>query len=299
MTHPSPAVPTLTDLTQAVRHSGACFVADLHLSAHLPQTMAQFEWFCQHIAPQYAALFILGDLFEFWVGDDLIEHDPTAQHTLTLLTELHKQGVVVYFMAGNRDFLVGQRFAQQAYVQHLPDPCLVEIAGQPVLLSHGDLLCTLDTDYQRFRTFAHRGWIQRLFLAWPRRWRLKLANHLRHKSQNYARAQPTLLPAADGTHRQDAVPATVEQWFTRYEQNQLIHGHTHRPQSHQHTQGQRWVLPDWECDHAPIRWGYITWGGNASLPSRSSPPETALAITDAAQPALPQLHVFNTLTLDQ
>jgi UDP-2,3-diacylglucosamine hydrolase len=253
MPHHRPAPPLCIDLTRSVAHSGAYFISDLHLSDDLPATLTQFEYFCQHIAVTQPALFILGDLFEFWIGDDVCTVSTAAQRVIQSLRTLNQRGTTVYFIAGNRDFLLQSDYCEQAGMIALPDPCIVSINQQRTLITHGDLLCTEDTDYQRYRRFVHKKWVQRLFLKSPYSWRLKLAERLRnnskaHKTKTYTHAQYI---------KQDVVEASTQLWFDKNTTQLIIHGHTHRPKIHLQPYGLRCVLPDWDCEQINhIRWGY-------------------------------------------
>ncbi|MGL4768311.1 MAG: UDP-2,3-diacylglucosamine diphosphatase [Formosimonas sp.] len=238
---------------------GVCFISDLHLSAHLPQTMRQFETFCHNIAPQFDTLLILGDLFEFWVGDDTAAHNPTAQRVVELLQALTQRGVNIGFVAGNRDFLLGEDFAQRAGMTRLPDPCVLRIQGQAVVVSHGDALCVDDADYQRFRRVVHTAWVQRAFLKSPAPWRVALAHHLRQRSQRRW-AKLSTVAQQQLSRQQDVSAAAVERLLSQHSAHWLIHGHTHRPSTHLTFDSTRLVLPDWDCDStSQPRWGYVAW----------------------------------------
>jgi UDP-2,3-diacylglucosamine hydrolase len=242
---------------------GVCFISDLHLSSHLPQTMAQFEHFCTTIAPQFDTLIILGDLFEYWLGDDTYPQNPSALRVIAALNKLTASGKKIGFMAGNRDFLVGQSFAQRAKFTLLPDPCIIQIQNQSVLLTHGDLLCTDDVGYQRFRRVVNAGWIQRLFLKSPAAWRNALANRLRTRSQN----RWSKMSAVEQAAIQDVNRDTVQSWLTQTQTHTMIHGHTHQPSTHLTYNTMRMVLPDWDCDSTTHpRWGYIAWPTSQSQP---------------------------------
>lgn len=253
MPHHRPAQPACMDLTHSVVHSGAYFISDLHLSDELPVTLAQFEYFCQHIAATQPALFILGDLFEFWIGDDVCASSDVALRVAQSLKQLNQSGTTIYFVAGNRDFLLQSSYCRQAGMTALPDPCVVRINQQRILLTHGDLLCTDDRGYQRYRRCVHTKLVQRLFLNTPYSWRLKLAQRLRHSSK----VKKTTANTPTQYIKQDVVEASAQLWFEKNAVQLIVHGHTHQPQKHNQPYGQRYVLPDWECDHINhIRWGY-------------------------------------------
>ncbi|SDV49661.1 UDP-2,3-diacylglucosamine diphosphatase [Chitinasiproducens palmae] len=226
-------------------------IADLHLSEALPVTDAAFGRFLREEASTASALYILGDLFEFWVGDDMLA-TPFAADVAARLAALSSRGVAIYVMHGNRDFLLGRRFAARAGATLLPDRHDLVAFGRRVRLLHGDTLCTDDVRYQRFRRLVHRPWLQRFFLAWPLRWRLALAARLRADSARSGAARVYLSDATPlGIDAERRVAPPVET---------IVHGHTHRPALHAHRAGhavERWVLPDWELDMTPRRGGYL------------------------------------------
>lgn len=248
----APAVPpsTLPRVRQFAAQPGdtrpVLFISDLHLSAAIPRTVAAFTHFIETVARDARALFILGDLFEYWIGDDELASPWTATQC-ALMRGLTERGVELYVMRGNRDFLLGPRFAKAAGATLLDDPCTIEVFGKRIVLTHGDALCTLDAGYQRFRRWTRRRWVQRTFLAWPLAWRLALARKLRQRPMQI----PSYNPAWDVTA--DAVAAL----FAASGCAALIHGHTHRPARHLEAAGERWVLPDWDLDHGIARGGYL------------------------------------------
>src|SRR5690554_2187871 len=152
------------------------FIADLHLSPARPDIAALFQDFLQNRVAKADALYILGDLFDAWIGDD--DTSDFAQRIQRALRELTDSGVPVYFIAGNRDFLIGQQFSQNTGVSVLPEPSLVDLYGKPTLLLHGDTLCTDDHSYQRFRKVIRWRPLQKLLLALPLSWRMRIANKL-------------------------------------------------------------------------------------------------------------------------
>jgi len=222
------------------------FIADLHLD---PQQSTIFELglkFFSTRAKQAEALYILGDLFEVWLGDD--DDESGYQPILTALDELTKQGVLVFVMHGNRDFLLSQQFAQQTGSQLLPDAHLIDLYGVPTLLMHGDTLCTLDVEYQAFRQQVRAPQWQQQFLAQPLPQRRAMAQQARDYSQ--AKGQRTAAMIMDVT------PSAVIAAMEEYEVKQLIHGHVHQPACHQLTIKQhpatRWVVGDWRETGAKI-----------------------------------------------
>src|SRR3984885_3360565 len=171
------------------------FIADLHLSDAIPHTVAAFEHFIEVTANDADSVFILGDLFEFWVGDDVLEASVPgpraafARRMTALMHTLSERGIALYVMHGNRDFLLGKRFMKAAGAIWLPDPFVITAFGTRIVLAHGDGLCTADRGYQFFRRFARNRVAQMLFLAWPFRWRQALAENMRSKSEQ-GRSRP-------------------------------------------------------------------------------------------------------------
>ncbi|AKC85953.1 UDP-2,3-diacylglucosamine diphosphatase [Pseudoxanthomonas suwonensis] len=222
------------------------FVSDLHLDPARPEVTALFLRFLREQAAHADALYILGDLFEAWVGDD----DPSAAgaEVSAGLRAVAESGVPVHFMHGNRDFLVGRDYARRAGLRLLPDPAVASLYGEPVLLMHGDLLCTDDTAYQAFRSQTRDPEWQRRFLAQPLAARLAFAEQARQASM--AR-QREMIEGDRGTFETitDVAPATVEATLARFGVATLIHGHTHRPAVHALRAGgrdcRRIVLGDW------------------------------------------------------
>ena len=218
----------------------ALFISDLHLDPQRPQTVALFMDFVASTAPQAGSLFILGDFFEAWVGDDDLG-SPFNSRILAALKALSDTGVAVYFIHGNRDFLAGAAFAHAGGLELLPDPVTLDLFGAPTLLSHGDLFCSDDGPYQAFRVqVRHPDW-QRAFLAKPLAERHAVARALRERSeQSKADKKPDIM---------DVNPDTVAQYAQTAQVRRIIHGHTHRPALHAHAladrQIERWVLPDW------------------------------------------------------
>ncbi len=215
------------------------FISDLHLAPERPAITDLFLAFLHGPAAAAEALYILGDLFEAWPGDDspLPEH----QRVMAGLSELHASGVRVCVMHGNRDFLLGPRFARRTGASLLADPSVIDLYGRPTALMHGDTLCTDDVDYQAFRRRVRRRWLQRGFLCLPRRLRCHIVEDMRRRSQ----AHQTRKPAAI----MDVNDEAVRQAFRRYQVTQIIHGHTHRPGIHAYriddTPCRRLVLGDW------------------------------------------------------
>lgn len=225
------------------------FISDLHLDAGQPGISAQFLAFLEGEAHSAEALYILGDLFESWVGDD----DPNEHYAgiKTALRTLVDSGVPVYFMHGNRDFLVGADFSDETGVEILPDPFALNLHGERVLLSHGDALCTDDVEYQKMRAMSRNPEWQAVALAKPLAERLALAAHYREQSQaNHA---------ARGDEIVDVNPGAVAECIAAHGVDILLHGHTHRPNVHDievdGRSAKRIVLGDWYEQGSVLRWG--------------------------------------------
>ncbi|HRF83497.1 MAG TPA: UDP-2,3-diacylglucosamine diphosphatase [Pseudoxanthomonas sp.] len=222
------------------------FVSDLHLDPARPEITALFLHLLRGEAARADALYILGDLFEAWVGDD----DPSEAGAAVsaALRALADAGVPAYFIHGNRDFLVGQDYADRAGLRILPDPAVVSLYGEPVLLMHGDLLCTDDTAYQTFRAQTRDPVWQATFLAQPLAARLAFAAQAREASM--ARQREMIDgDRANFENVTDVNPAAVAATLARFGVSTLIHGHTHRPAMHAlRADGRdcrRIVLGDW------------------------------------------------------
>ncbi|MGO4302601.1 UDP-2,3-diacylglucosamine diphosphatase [Cupriavidus sp. RAF12] len=224
----------------------AWFISDLHLTPGMPRTLAAFQRVLDRAAQNARALFILGDFFEFWVGDEETA-SPFAAGVAAALRQLAEAGVPVYLMHGNRDFLLGRRFAAAAGATLLHDPTVIECAGLRVVLSHGDMLCTDDERYMRFRRWTRRGWVQRLFLMLPLSSRLAVARRLRADSEAGRARQLANADAMPPTYG-DATPSAVSALLEASNATALVHGHTHRPARHEHDGRVRWVLTDWDLD---------------------------------------------------
>jgi len=246
-------------LKAPVRVSGPVFfISDLHLTASMPATAAAFERFLRTRAREARTLVILGDFFEYWVGDEELA-DPFHQHIANLLADVAAGDTRVLFMHGNRDFLLGKRFLKAAHATLLPDPTVLEADdGQRIVLAHGDALCTRDTAYMRFRHWTRKRWVQRIFLSMPLRWRLKIAQKMRAESE----AGRAMSANVAGEPRAaammgDVAPEAVDALLKASNTSTLIHGHTHRPQLHYEPGGSRWVLSDWDFDQAQPRGSFL------------------------------------------
>jgi len=229
----------MTDIGNEVSHS--LFISDLHLCASRPAIIKAFINFLQNTASKAERLYILGDLFEYWAGDDDIDHADHAEiiHALKLLSD---SGTKLFFIHGNRDFLINDQFSKAANIKILPDPSEINLYGKRVLISHGDNLCTDDKDYQAFRKQVRMATWQAEFLSHPLNARKSQIESLRLQSEH-----------AKSNKSQEIMDVNNEAVFTMMRQHQypqiFIHGHTHRPNNHRMTIDdhlcQRIVLGDW------------------------------------------------------
>ena len=228
------------------------FISDLHLDDARPQVTDLFGRFIDDEARGADALYILGDLFEAWVGDD--DPSDTGAFVAAKLRSLSGSGVPVHFMHGNRDFLVGQAYAAQAGMTLLPDPAVVVLNGRPVLLMHGDTLCTDDVAYQQFRAQSRDPRWRAEFLHQPLAARQAFAEQARAASRAH---QAGLREAGAMDAITDVAPATVEATLRTFGIDTLIHGHTHRPAVHElSVDGRRCtrtVLGDWHEQGSVLR----------------------------------------------
>lgn len=219
-------------------------IADLHLSPERPDVTSAFLAFLTARASGAEALYILGDLFEAWIGDD----DPSelAQEVIGALARLHRDGTALFFTAGNRDFLVGRRFARETGARLLPDVHVAELYGRRVLLLHGDTLCLEDETYQRFRRRVRNPAIKWLLRHLPLKKRLQIARDWRHRSM--------AANSNKADHIMDVSPEAVVELMRRHRVDTMVHGHTHRPAVHKTS-----------VDGAPARrivlgdWGHLGW----------------------------------------
>lgn len=216
------------------------FISDLHLCAERPEINRVFFRFLEREAAGAAALYILGDLFEYWAGDDDLAESPHAE-VAEALRRLAASGVPARIIPGNRDFLLGPRFARAAGAEIIGDEAVIQLFDTPTLILHGDQLCTDDVQYQAFRARVRQPWLQKLFLALPMGLRKRLVGNIRSRSQAAAATKPPEIMDVN----QDA----VEQALREHGCPRMIHGHTHRPARHPlQVDGrncERWVLPAW------------------------------------------------------
>jgi len=223
------------------------FISDCHLDPGRPEVTTALIRFLEQRANSASHLYILGDLFEVWLGDD----DPAAagQPVIDSLQALAAK-IPVYFMAGNRDFLLGQDFAARVGLTLLDEPQQLQLGTQQVLLIHGDTLCTDDHDYQQFRSMVRSQAWQAEFLGQPLAERQRVAAQLRSDSVE-AMAQKTL-------EIMDVNPQAVKECFQQNRVDTIIHGHTHRPAVHQYESSLvRYVLGDWNPGPSYLSWNRL------------------------------------------
>jgi UDP-2,3-diacylglucosamine hydrolase len=224
------------------------FISDLHLEANRPEIGEQFLDFLDDEAADADALYILGDFFEYWVGDDdPDEYYASIKRSLRAFTD---SGVPVYFMHGNRDFMIGERFAAETGVTILPDPYPLELYGKSVLLSHGDAMCTDDVEYQQIRTMTRNPEWQSMMLDKPLEERIAIAKHVRAQSQERNKTLSESIV--------DVNPDAVRETISEHGVEILLHGHTHRPGIHgievDDRFAKRVVLGDWYDQGSVVRW---------------------------------------------
>ncbi|MFP8965301.1 UDP-2,3-diacylglucosamine diphosphatase [Pokkaliibacter sp. CJK22405] len=220
------------------------FISDLHLQPNRPELTEALLRLLDTQGASLSKLFILGDLFEYWIGDDGIQ--PWQQPVLERLRALKEAGCQVYFQHGNRDFLIGERFASLTGAELLPEEYATEINHVPVLIMHGDSLCTRDAAYMAFRAQSRSPQWQAQILAMPLPERIKLAQSLREQSKEASsnKAEDIM----------DVTPEEVDNALARHNAAVMIHGHTHRPARHPlSNDAERIVLGDWD------RFGWGLW----------------------------------------
>ncbi|MYM67925.1 UDP-2,3-diacylglucosamine diphosphatase [Pseudoduganella sp. FT55W] len=226
----------------------ALFISDLHLQPAHPATSKAFFDFLERHARHAQQLYLLGDLFEYWAGDDDIT-DPYHAEIVAALRAVSDAGVVIYWIAGNRDFLVGARFAEAANVILLPETWVAEIGGHKVVVLHGDAQCTQDTKYMEFRAMVRQPAWQAQFTAMPLAQRKAIIAGLRADSRKEQSGKSYDI--------MDVTPQAISDVFAETGAEVMIHGHTHRPALHHVDGKRRYVLPDWEPEAAPPRGGWI------------------------------------------
>jgi UDP-2,3-diacylglucosamine hydrolase len=246
-------------------------VSDLHLHASHPQT---FQAWCDYILNTTAsAVFILGDLFEVWVGDDAKDIPDSFEQQCTAVLRTAGLRRPVHIMCGNRDFLMGQALMDTTHCTLLDDPCTVHFSNQAWLLTHGDALCLDDTDYLDFRAKVRKPQWQHDFLAQPLAQRQEIARNLRGQSESRKQLSPRHV---------DVDAAAALQTIRNAGAQNMIHGHTHRPGTHPlGPEGQRWVLSDWDLDSTLARAEVLRIcsgaGGAPTSSHRMSPTDAAIS----------------------
>ena len=246
------------------------FISDLHLQTVNSPLSEQFLFFIRNISSSCERLYILGDLFEAWLGADL--SDPIIEMLHSALGNLRRQGTEIYFMRGNRDFLLTDSAIQHLHMEPLEDPTVISLYGKRWLLTHGDRLCTLDIAYQRYRRIAHIRILKWLILHTPAKWRRALAHKIHNKNPHKDKALNLEYIYAD------AVQKTIAKELDRHDTKHMIHGHTHRMGVHCQKDNLRMVLGDWQKDH--FNYLYIS---STQILLKSCPwPEASLARTGIA-----------------
>lgn len=230
------------------------FISDLHLCAERPALTAVFERYLAGPARTASALYILGDLFEYWAGDDDLD-DPLNTRVARQLATLADVGCRVFFMPGNRDFLLGADFARRAKLEILPEPALIPLGDRQALLCHGDSLCTDDIAYQAFRTQVRNPTWQAQFLAQPLALRKQIIAGVRMKSEEAKSEKAAAI--------MDVNAASVAALLQEHGFPLLIHGHTHRPAEHRTNVDshacERWVLADWRDENGEAKGEVLVW----------------------------------------
>ena len=227
------------------------FLSDVHLSPGSPGVTRIFLDYLGGLARQAQSLYILGDLFEAWIGDD--DDDSFHQKIIAALNAASAAGISIHIQRGNRDFLLGSRFAAASATKLLPDPFLLSLPEKKFVLSHGDALCTDDKEYQSFRLQVRSPAWQKAFLARPLAERRALATQLRQQSAQYKQHKDSAL--------MDLNRQTTDDFIRQHGHATFIHGHTHQPATHHHLVDkipvERWVLADWQEDRGEI----LGWDG--------------------------------------
>ena len=224
------------------------FISDLHLNEGRPENTQRFLAYLDSLDSNVSDLYILGDLFDVWVGDD--DTTPPNNDVKEQLKSATANGLRIFFIAGNRDFLIGEAFFKDTQVTCLPDEHVIDLFGVKTLLMHGDLLCTDDVEYQQFRQLTHNADWQRAALAKPLNERLMLAQQYRQQSHlNKKNKESDIM---------DVNVDTVVETMAKSGAQRLIHGHTHRPDIHQHSVNnqpvERFVLAEWDNSGSVLEW---------------------------------------------
>ena len=229
------------------------FASDLHLDPATPEIAARFRRFLAGPARDAHSIYLLGDLFEAWIGDD--DPEPAHREVIAALAALAASGTLVYVMRGNRDFLLGERFCRESGALLLEDPAIVDVAGTRVLLSHGDGLCVDDASYQRLRALVQDEGVRRGFAKLSLASRRRLATEARAGSREHLTTAPGYIT--------DVSQAAVEALMHSAGVDLMIHGHTHRPGVHRFRSGgserTRIVLGDWHATSRVLQWDDAGW----------------------------------------
>lgn len=248
MAEPALQVPATSGTHDAGSWDNPCFIGDLHLWPWRPHACMRFASFLKREARQFDSLFILGDLFEFWVGDDAMG---PGRLVAWLLARYAKTGRGVYLMQGNRDFSLGNRFAELAGGTLLAQQSVVTVKGRRILISHGDEWCLLDHDYQAFRALVRDPAWQAKALSMSVFERVGYARSLRAKSTSAKKAKTM--------EQMDVVVKAVDDCARSLNCSAVIHGHTHRPAEHRDEPIPRFVVPNWELDGPKKHyWGWVS-----------------------------------------
>ena len=224
-------------------------VSDLHLQPARPVLTEAFLRFLDQHALGAKQLYLLGDIFEYWLGDDAMS-EPFNQQIVSALRRVSDAGVQLFWIAGNRDFLVGEQFAAAAGLTLLPETSVIDAYGQRIVLLHGDAQCTQDVKYMAFRAQARQPAWQQQLLSLPLEQRRQIAAGMREQSKaGHAEKSYEIM---------DVTPEAIAEVFQQTGTSIMIHGHTHRPALHEVAGTRRYVLPDWEPEATPPRGGWIS-----------------------------------------
>ena len=232
-----------SDTSTAPQKLLALFVSDVHLQESMPGTTAAFLNFLQSHAIRAQQLYVLGDLFEYWAGDDDL-NTPFHRSVVDALRVVSDAGTMIFWIAGNRDFLISKEFADAAGATILQDGSVIELAGRAIVLAHGDAQCTDDVDYIAFRQQVRQAGWQQKFLAQPLAQRKAIIDGMRKQSRAAQRSKAQQI--------MDVNPIAIDRLFAESGTRCMIHGHTHRPAvhvtGHDEQEQLRMVLQDWDCD---------------------------------------------------
>jgi len=224
------------------------FISDIHISEQYPEIGEQLIDFLENQAQQSDALYILGDLFEYWLGDD--DTNPEYKKIQSALKLFTDKKTPTYFIHGNRDFLIGETFAHETGIKILSDPSIIELYGERILISHGDIFCTDDVEYQSSRKQTRDPNWQKMILEKPLKERKVFANEAREKSSIYTQKINEVL--------MDVNQSETNKTFEKYGLNRIIHGHTHKPAIHNSMINgelyKRIVLGDWYEQGSVLKW---------------------------------------------